>query len=128
MSSGLNDPNQKKKIIGFRFAWNGIREVYKSEKNFRIHLLATALVISSGVLFGVSALEWSVLALICSLVISLEMVNSSVERVLDYLAPEHHPLAGIIKDISAGAVLISSIGAIIIAICIFLPKILRMLS
>ncbi|MCA0970044.1 diacylglycerol kinase family protein [Halobacillus litoralis] len=127
MSSGSSG-RSKKKSIGFRFAWNGIQEVCRTERNFRIHLTAVAVVVTAGILLGLSPLEWAVIVLICSLVMALEMVNSSIERIMDYLAPEKHPMAGLIKDMAAGAVLVASIGAVLIAFFLLLPKIVDLLS
>ncbi|MBN9653720.1 diacylglycerol kinase family protein [Halobacillus sp. GSS1] len=121
MSSDFKDPNKKKKI-GFRFAWNGIKEVCSSERNFRIHLLAAILVITAAFMFGLSKGEWVTILLIICMVLSLEMVNTAMERLLDFYHPEQNPIIGSIKDITAGAVLVASIGAVIIGMIIFLPK------
>ncbi|SDP55752.1 diacylglycerol kinase family protein [Halobacillus aidingensis] len=121
MSSDFKD-RKKKTGIGFRFAWNGIKEVYESERNFRIHLSVALLVIIAALVFGLSKWEWITILLTVGMVLSLEMVNTAMERLLDFYHPEHHPIIGSIKDITAGAVLIASIGAVIIGIIIFLPK------
>ncbi|KHE72841.1 diacylglycerol kinase family protein [Halobacillus sp. BBL2006] len=121
MSSDYNGRN-KKKSIGFRFAWNGFIEVCKTERNFRFHLFAASAAIIGGALLGLSPLEWALIVMTIALVLTLEMVNSSLERLLDYLAPEHHPMAGIIKDIAAGAVLVASIASLVIAFFIYGPK------
>ncbi|UOQ46351.1 diacylglycerol kinase family protein [Halobacillus salinarum] len=122
MNLDSKDPKPKKKFIGFIFAWRGIVEVYKTERNFRFHVAAAIGVVAAGFLFDVTRLEWAVLLTIIPLVMALEMINSSIERVMDYLSPERDPLVGMIKDISAGAVLVASIFAVLIAILIFLPK------
>ncbi|TGB04269.1 diacylglycerol kinase family protein [Halobacillus salinus] len=127
MSLGSKDQSKKKRI-GFRHAWNGIKEVTRSERNFKLHLFSTVLVIISSAILGLQAIEWSVIILTCSIVLALEMVNSSIERILDYLAPEWNPLAGKIKDIAAGAVLVASIGAFVIACILLLPKLLILIG
>lgn len=124
MSLGLKDPKKKNKSIGFLFALNGIREVWKTERNFRIHVSCGGTAVIVGVILSIPPVEWALLILLISLVLSLEMINSSIERVMDYLAPEQHPLAGLIKDIAAGAVLISAIGSVLIALFLFIPKII----
>ncbi|WP_226583125.1 diacylglycerol kinase family protein [Halobacillus litoralis] len=118
---------KKKKSIGFRYAWNGLTIVWKTERNFRIHLSAAVLVLLAAVILGLSAVEWAVLIITISLVLALEMINTIVEKLLDYLAPEQHPVAGAVKDISAGAVLVVSIGSVFTGAIIFLPKILSFL-
>lgn len=127
MSLGSND-RSKKRSVGFRFAWNGIKVVCKNERNFKLHLISTGMVIISSIVLGLSATEWAIVILTCSVVLALEMVNSSIERVIDYLAPEWNPMAGVIKDISAGAVLVASIGAFVIAGLLLLPKLLTLLG
>ncbi|RWZ60041.1 diacylglycerol kinase family protein [Halobacillus fulvus] len=115
---------RKKRSIGFRFAWNGIKEVVRTERNFTIHLVAAFLVILLAAVLQVSFVEWAILILTIALVLSLEMVNSSIERVMDHLASERHPLVGLVKDIAAGAVLVASFGAVGVACFIFLPRII----
>ncbi|MCA1009717.1 diacylglycerol kinase family protein [Halobacillus halophilus] len=125
MSSDLKGP-KKKKSIGFRFAWNGVKEVWSAERNFRIHLIAGVLCIATGASLRISTLEWALLIIMITIVITLEMINSSIERVMDYLAPQYHPLAGLVKDIAAGAVLIASIASLIVGAFIFLPHLITL--
>ncbi|MGR9049329.1 diacylglycerol kinase family protein [Halobacillus faecis] len=121
MSSDFKDRKQKSGI-GFRFAWNGIKEVYQSERNFRIHLSVALLVFIAAFLFGLTKVEWMTILIIIVIVLSLEMVNTAMERLLDFYHPEQHPVIGSIKDITAGAVLVASIGSVIIGLIIFIPK------
>lgn len=113
---------RKKKIIGFRFAWNGIKAVIINERNFKIQLGCGLLACITGAILGLELLEWTVLILVIGLVLGMEMVNSSIERLLDYLAPDLHPEAGMIKDMAAGAVLIAAVASVAIACLIFIPK------
>ncbi|MGI8316107.1 diacylglycerol kinase family protein [Halobacillus mangrovi] len=113
---------KKKKSIGFRYAMNGLKQVYKTERNFRFHLVAAVAALAAGLMIGLTPIEWAVIALIITLVLTLEMVNSSIELLLDYLAPELNPMAGLIKDIAAGAVLLASAASVIIAVLIFGSK------
>ncbi|MFD2926005.1 diacylglycerol kinase family protein [Halobacillus naozhouensis] len=120
------DRNQRK-LIGLRFALNGLKEVFLTERNFRIHLIVASMACLLGAYLKISWTEWAVLITMISLVLTMEVINSSIERVLDYLAPEHHPLAGIIKDMAAAAVLITAIGSVFVGICIFFPKLMMVL-
>ena len=113
----------KKKAIGFSYAWNGMKHVLGTEKNFRIHLLAATLVIFFAFLFQLSQVEWGLIFLVIGFVLVSEMTNTAIEKLIDYLKPEIHPSAKIIKDIAAAAVLTSAIIAVIIGLIIFLPKI-----
>ncbi|RHW33157.1 diacylglycerol kinase family protein [Oceanobacillus profundus] len=119
MRSELKD---KKRKIGFNYAWNGIKEIAQTERNFRIHLLATLLTITAGFLFKLTMVEWAIIVLTIGLVLMAEVTNTAIEKLIDYLRPEIHPAAKIIKDVAAGAVLIAAIIAAVIGLLIFLPK------
>lgn len=103
------------------YAFAGIRAVC-SEWNFRFHLFAMVVVVIAGFLTGISANEWTILLLGIAAVLSLEMTNSAIERVVDLVTDEFHPLAKRAKDLAAGAVLIAAIFSVIIGLIIFLPK------
>lgn len=115
----------KKKKIGFSYAWNGLLETIKTERNFRIHLFIAILVIISGFIFNVSKLEWLILITIIIMVMVAEMVNTAIERMIDYVKPDKHPEAKVIKDVAAGAVLLTAIGSIVIGLIIFVPYLWR---
>ncbi len=119
MSLDLKD---KRRRIGFSYAWNGIKEIYKTEYNFRIHLIAAVLAIVAGFTFHLSNMEWAIIVLVIGLVLMAELINSVIEKMIDYLKPEIHPSAKIIKDVAAGVVLITAIIALIVGLLIFLPK------
>ncbi len=104
----------------------GICNIIGHQHNFRIQLAATLLVIIAGYFFSISPTEWLIIILTVALVLSLEAVNTAIEYMVDHISKEHSPEAGRIKDIAAGAVLIASIFSVIIALIIFLPKILSL--
>ncbi|MFG6148483.1 diacylglycerol kinase family protein [Halobacillus sp. B23F22_1] len=122
-----SDYKGHKKWIGLSYAFNGLKEAVREEKNLKIHLFISFLVILCSAWFQITAIEWIVLILIMALVITLEMINSSIERIMDFLAPEFNPLIGTIKDIAAGAVLIAAGSSIVIGLIIFLPKVMVLL-
>jgi undecaprenol kinase len=119
VSSELKD---KQRRIGFSYAWNGIKEISKTEYNFRIHLIAAVFAIVAGFIFRLSNVEWAIIVLVIGLVLMAELINSVIEKMIDYLKPEIHPSAKIIKDVAAGVVLITAIIALIVGLLIFLPK------
>ncbi|WP_163581192.1 diacylglycerol kinase family protein [Gracilibacillus saliphilus] len=120
-----SDYREKNKFhFGLRYALNGLKIAILSERNIVIHFIAATIVLIAGVLYSISVIEWAILFLTIGAVISMEMMNTALERALDYLEPEHRPQIGVAKDISAGAVLVTAIVAIIIACLIFAPKIL----
>lgn len=113
----------QKRIKSFSYALHGIRLLFSSQANARIHLLVTLLVIIAGTLFGISTAEWLVIVVCISLVIAMEAMNTAVEWLTDLVSPEYHPLAGKVKDVAAAAVLITVIGAVAAGLLIFVPRI-----
>lgn len=98
----------------------------KEEHNARIHLFATVCVIIAGLFFNISMNEWIGVIFSIGLVFSLEIINSSIENIADFISPEKHEMIKKIKDLSASGVLISAITALIIGLIIFIPKILKL--
>jgi diacylglycerol kinase len=111
----------KKLIKSFRYAFRGMWYVTKSEQNIRLHLLASVMVIILMVVFQVALWQAVILVLVMSLVLTLELINTIFEKMVDVLQPRIHFYVEVIKDIMAAAVLVSSIGAVIIGILIFAP-------
>lgn len=106
----------------FKYAWQGIIVSFRSEANLKIHLIIASLVIVCGFLFKISVQEWLICIICFGLVISMELMNTVVETLVDYISTDLHPLAGKAKDIAAGAVLVSAILAAIAGLIIFVPK------
>lgn len=115
-----------KRLKSFKYAFNGLRILIKEEHNARIHLFATICVIIAGLFFNISMNEWIGVIFSIGLVFSLEIINSSIENIADFISPERHEMIKKIKDLSASGVLISSITALIIGLIIFIPKILKL--
>lgn len=109
----------------FIHAAAGISHTFRKEANFRIHVLAMALVMALAVVFQISATEWLFVTGCCMLVLTMELMNTAVENLCDLVSGEHHPLIKIIKDVAAGAVLVSAAGSIATGCIIFLPKIIH---
>lgn len=116
----------KKGKIGFSHAIAGIIAVWKSEWNFRFHVSVMLFVLFFSFMFKLSLIEWGLIILVIGFVLVTEMINTVIERTIDYLKPEVHPTARFIKDAAAGVVLLTSIVAVIVGILIFLPKILNL--
>ncbi len=106
-------------LKGFYYAGRGIALAVR-ERNFRFHLCAAAFVIFFAAKFyDFSRGEWAALLLTCGAVLSLEAVNTAIERLCDKVSPKKDPQIGAVKDIAAGAVLISAIIAIAVGVCLF---------
>lgn len=120
-----SDYRGKNKLhFGFRYALSGLKVAILTERNIKIHFIAMTIVCIMGFIVGLTNLEWAILCLAIGAVISMEMMNTALERALDYVEPKHQPAVGIAKDISAGAVLVTAIIAMVIACLFFLPKLL----
>jgi diacylglycerol kinase (ATP) len=110
-----------KRIKSFSHAFRGVGHLLRTEANARIHLTIMVLVSIFGLYFGITRSEWLVILLCFSIVMSLEAMNTAIERLTDLASPGRHPLAGHAKDVAAAAVLWSAIMSVIIGLVIFWP-------
>ena len=106
----------------FGYAFEGIINTIIHERNMQIHCCVTLLVVIFGFLLKISLAEWMVCLLLFALVLSLELVNTAMEAVVDLATSERKPLAKKAKDAAAGAVLVSAIIAAVLGGIIFFPK------
>jgi diacylglycerol kinase (ATP) len=106
-------------------AVEGILEMLKSQHNAWVHLVATFVVIAAGWLFGVTRTEWCFLILVMMAVWVSEALNTAFELLCDVASPDFHPLVKKSKDVAAGAVLLSALGAATVGAIIFLPYMLN---
>jgi PAP2 family protein len=123
----LKDRN-KKNVNFFKslsFAINGIKYCFKMEKHYKFHIFAFILIMILSFLLKLSSIEFIFIIAVSFLVIITEMLNTCVEVIVDMITKDYNVLAMYAKDLGAGAVLISSILAVIIGLIIFIPKIMR---
>ncbi len=118
----------RQRLNSFKYAFAGITELIRSQPNMTIHLAVAVLVIAAGFFFSISTTEWCLVIIASMAVMSAEAFNTSLEYLTDLVSPDYHPLAGKVKDVAAGGVLITAIGAAFIGILVFLPKILTFLG
>lgn len=123
----MADKQKKPLYKSFGYAIAGFLTCIRGERNMKIHLTAAILVTLAGTLLHISAGEWIICLILFGLIMSLEMVNTALEAVVDLVTKEKQPLAKKAKDAAAGAVLVSSVMAAIIGLIIFLPKIFAIL-
>lgn len=109
-------------------ALDGIFNLIKEERNAKIHLVATALVIYVGFNMEFTAQEWIWISLAVACVWVAELINTSIERLTNLVSPEHHPLAKQVKDYAAGAVLVMSLWAILVFCLIAFPHVVMWLT
>ncbi len=107
----------------FKYALRGIVKTLFSQRNFCIMTACFLLVVIAGFIFEISRLEWAVIFLCCGSVLGFEMLNTSIECVVDIIKPELHPKAERAKDVAAGSVLVLSVFAVVIGLIIFIPHI-----
>ncbi|MCG2617877.1 diacylglycerol kinase family protein [Terrimonas sp. NA20] len=115
----------RSRMSSFRFAAKGICRFFHEEANAKIHLAATVVVIAGIIWFRITGAELIALVIVTGLVWAAEIMNTAVEHLVDLVSPGFHPKAGLIKDLSAGAVLVLSITALITGLFIFIPKIIH---
>ncbi len=106
----------------FRFAFRGVGTMLATQHNAWIHTAAVVVVVTAGLGFGVARLEWLAITLAIVAVLTAEALNTAFEALCDVASPEFHPLVERAKDVAAGAVLISAIGAVVVAALIFGPR------
>jgi undecaprenol kinase len=118
----------KRLLRSFGYAGEGVGYALRTQANLRIHLTVMVLVIIAGLWLQLTPIEWAILVVMISVVLSAELFNTALEATLDRVSREEHPLAKVGKDVAAGAVLISAIGAVIVGLLIFGPKLLVVLG
>lgn len=117
---------KNKLLKSFRDAIRGIMYIFKTQRNFRIQFVCFILAVGTAILLELKLSEIAIVVFAGGLVIVGEMVNTGLERLVDLINPQYHPLARDIKDISAGVVLVASILAVIIGMIIFIPAIFEL--
>ena len=108
----------------FGYAFQGIFNTIRTERNIKIHCAAAILVTIFGIWLQISKTEWMICFILFGLILALELVNTAVEATVDLFTEERKALAKKAKDAAAGAVLIVAIFAAVIGILIFIPKLL----
>ncbi len=112
----------------FSYAFAGVRHFFKTQHNAWIHAVACALTLICGVVCQLNATEWCIIIFCNAIVFTAEMLNTAIEWLTDLVSPEYNELAGKVKDVAAAAVLFSAIGAAIVGVIIFFPKLLLLIN
>ena len=116
----------KRTIESFNFALRGLWYVIRTQRHFHFHLFAAFVVVLLGCALGISAQQWLSVVITIFIVFSAEAFNTAIEKLVDMVSPEYNKLAGLVKDIAAGAVLLTAIMAIVVGIIVFLPPLWRL--
>ena len=115
----------KRLIKSFKYAFAGLNKVFWEEQNFRLDFILALGVILLAVILKIAIWEFIILVLVIALVLILEIINSIFERLLDLLKPRIHQYVKDIKDMTAAAVFIAALAAVIIGLLIFLPYLIN---
>jgi len=118
----------RRTLYSFRHAGRGFAWAFSTQANLRVHLVAAAAALLAAVLLRFSVTELVALVLCFAIVIAAELFNTTLEVLIDYAWPEHHPMIGRAKDVAAAAVLVAAIGASIVGVLLFARHILFHLS
>lgn len=109
-------------FVSFQYAGQGVSYAFRTQRNFRIHAVAGLLVVGLALGLGLSAVEVAVIILTAGVVMTMELLNTALESVVDLTVQQtYHELAKIAKDCAAAAVLLSAIMAVLVAVCLLLP-------
>ena len=114
--------HERKFVESFNASVEGFIYVLKTERNMRVHFLAAMFFILLGIYLNFTYLEVIVLSVTIAIVLVSEMVNTAIELIVDMIKSDFHPIARIVKDIGAGAVLLTSINAVIVGYILFSRK------
>lgn len=109
----------------FAYAFSGLRYLLATERNFRIEVMAAAVAVVAGTWLGLERLEWLALALTIGLVLILEAPNTAIEDEVSLASPGFDERARLAKDVSAAAVLVASLLAVVVGLLLFGPRIIR---
>ncbi len=120
--------NLQRLIRSFCNAFRGVAKAFEGEMNIYIHCAAAIAVIICGFLFGITRTEWIAAIFAIAMVIAAECFNCAIEQLCDATTKEQNPLIGNAKDIAAGAVLVTAIGAAIVGLIIFVPYIYNLFA
>jgi len=112
----------KSRLYSFKYAISGLKYFVRNDHNGRIHLCATILAVALSYYLNISKLEWIAIMGVITSVIVTEIINASIEKLSDVVSPEYHPVIKIVKDLAAGAVLVSAAFAVVVGVIIFIPK------
>ncbi len=114
----------KKFLQGFVYAWQGVKYAFSTQINFKVHFLCTFIAVAAGFSYNLNMNEWLWLLASVAFVFVSELFNTAVEVLTDLVSPGYHPMAGLVKDLASGAVLVAALFAFITGLFIFVPKII----
>ena len=128
----MRDEIKKKGIIrffkSFKYSADGLVYAFSHEQNMFIHIIVGTLVIILGIILRLNLYEWLLIGIVIGLVVATELINTSIEAVVDLACPKIHPLAKIAKDTAAASVFVFACTAVVVGLFIFVPNLLEILE
>ena len=116
-------------LVSFGYAWQGVAYAFRTQRNFRIHVVVGSFAVSLAIALSLAPVEVAVIILTCGIVLTMELVNTALESVVDLAVEQtYHELAKIAKDCAAAAVLISALISVSVAACLLLPPLWQLLQ
>lgn len=112
----------------FRYAFRGLKYVMSSERNARLHLIMAILALVASIVLRISLQEWLFVVISIALVFFAEITNTAIEKTLDLISQEHNQLVKLIKDMTAAGVLVTAACSILVAVVVFVPRILQLIQ
>lgn len=120
--------NGRKVLRSFRFARQGVVDLFRYENNARVHLLIAMLVVAAGLWLRLSRVEWAIVLTQIGLVWAAEAINTALEKLCDFVSPGLHPQIKAIKDLSSGAVLILAITAVVVGTLVLGGRVVELMK
>ena len=112
----------------FSYALKGLKDVLNSERNARLHLLLAVLALVASIALRIGLEEWLFVVISISLVFFAEIANTAIEKTLDLISQENNQMVKLIKDMMAAGVLVTAIGAVVVAVIIFVPRLILLIE
>lgn len=116
----------RKRMESFGYAMQGLRTIFRTQANFRIHVVAAGAALALSAFLRISRGEWLAVVLCIGFVLLAEAFNTALEFCCDAITQEHHPLIGKAKDVGAAAVLIAALCAVLVAGVLFVPRLVHL--
>lgn len=116
-------------LVSFKYAWQGCSYAFRTQRNFRIHVVIGSIAVSAALLLHLSPVEIAIICLTCGAVLTMELINTALESVVDLTVQQsYHELAKIAKDCAAAAVLMSALISVSVAACLLVPPLWQLLQ
>ena len=112
----------------FKYSFEGLVYAFKHEQNMLVHVVIGVLVIILGIYVKLNLYEWLLIGVVIGLVIATELINTSIEAVVDLSCSKIHPLAKIAKDTAAASVFVFAVTAVVVGLCVFIPNLMEVLE